>query len=145
MQSNIYELRKGMRWSLKRVSELAGIPVNTVWRMERGYGVTLRNAFRMAKLFGVTIYDLWNFVPVRSVVPQPNRGPSSVRKLRLEHRWRLRDLAEISRVSKSTLFHVEAGHTPTLENAVKIAAALGVSVYEIWEPPGAARKRAASK
>lgn len=145
MQSKIYEFRKGMRWSLERVSELAGIPVNTVWRMERGYGVTLRNAFRMAGLFGVTIYDLWNFAPARSVMPQPNRGQSSVRKLRLEHRWRLRDLAEISGVSKATLFHVEAGHTPTLENAVRIAAALGVSVYEIWGVPGTARKRAASE
>lgn len=113
--------------------------------MERGYGVTLRNAFRVAKVFRVTVYDLWNFVPARAAVARRKQGPVSVRKLRLEHRWRLRDLAEISGVSKATLFHVEAGHTPTLENAVKIAAALGVSVYQIWGPPSVARKRAASE
>lgn len=94
----------------------------------------------MAKVFGVTIYDLWNFVPARSVGAQRDQRPASLRKLRLERRWRLSDLAAVSGVSKATLFHVEAGHTPTLENAVKIAAALGVSVYQIWGPPGVPRK-----
>jgi DNA-binding XRE family transcriptional regulator len=32
------------------------------------------------------------------------------------------------------LFAIEKGQIPKLENAVKIAAALGVSVYQIWKP-----------
>jgi transcriptional regulator with XRE-family HTH domain len=139
LQSNIYEFRKRSRWTLSHLSHLSGIPVNTVWRMERGYGVTLRNAFRIAGAFGVTVYDLWNFASGSSAAARRKRDPVSVRQLRLEHRWRLSDLAQMAGVSKATLFGVEAGHTPTLENAVRIAAALGVSVYEIWRPSNVAR------
>jgi transcriptional regulator with XRE-family HTH domain len=138
LQSNIYEFRKRSKWTLRHLSQLSGIPVNTVWRMERGYGVTLRNAFRIAGAFGVTVYDLWNFTLGGSAAARRSKDFVSVRQLRLEHQWRLSDLAKIAGVSKATLFGVETGHTPTLENAFRIAAALGVSVYEIWNPSSVA-------
>jgi DNA-binding XRE family transcriptional regulator len=40
----------------------------------------------------------------------------------------------LSRIPTTTLFAIEKGQIPKLENAVKIAAALGVSVYQIWRP-----------
>jgi DNA-binding XRE family transcriptional regulator len=43
-------------------------------------------------------------------------------------------LAELSGVSKTTLCQIEKGHMPSLKNAVRIAAALDLSVYQIWNP-----------
>lgn len=107
--------------------------------MERGYGVTLRNAFKIARAFGVTLYELWNVeAPVSATRGQ--QGATSVRKLRLERGWHFGQFAKISGVSKATLFDVEGGHTPTLENAVRIANALGVSIYDIWRPSRVTRK-----
>ena len=125
-------------WSLKKLSELSGIPVNTVWRMEREYGVTLRNAYKIAGTFQLTIYELWSIPSSGAVGPKLKAGKlttETVHELRLKRRWRLHDLAEVSGVSKATLVHVENGHIPTLRNAVRIAAALGVSVYQIWNIP----------
>ena len=139
MQSKIYEFRKRKHWTLEKLSQLTGIPVNTVWRMERGYGVTLKNAFIMAQIFEVTVYDLWDIVPAG--IPPRIAGPvHSIRKLRRNRRWALDDLAKASGVSKSTLSVAESGHTPTLENAAKIAASLGVSIYQIWKTSPAVRK-----
>jgi transcriptional regulator with XRE-family HTH domain len=134
LKCKIYDLRKQNKWSLKQLAQLSGIPLNTVWRMERGYGATLRNAYRIANVLGVTIYDLWS-IPPSGAALGPNKEPaSSVRELRRQRHWRLSDLAKLVGVAKSTLFQIENGHTPTLGNAVKIAAALNVSVYHIWKP-----------
>jgi transcriptional regulator with XRE-family HTH domain len=134
LKCKIYDLRKQNKWSLKDLAQLSGIPLNTVWRMERGYGATLRNAYRIANVFGVTIYDLWS-IPPSGAALGPNKEPAiSIRELRRQRHWRLSDLAKLAEISKSTLFQIENGHTPTLGNAVKIAAALGVSVYQIWKP-----------
>lgn len=134
LQSKIYEFRKHKRWTLKKLSYLSGIPLNTVWRMEKGYGVTLRNAFTLANIFRVTIYDLWDIVPAGGPAPRAAKTTISLRKLRLDRGWGLVQLAKSSGVSKTTIFGVENGHAPTLENAARIAAALGVSVYDIWKP-----------
>jgi len=139
--SKIYEFRKRKRWTLKRLSKLSGIPLNTVWRMEKGYGVTLRNAFTIAAIFGLSVYDLWNIGPAGVSAGLFVHEPASIRKLRRRRRWGLRELANVSGVSKTTLSIVESGHTPTLENAAKIAAALNVSLYDIWKPPKALRKQ----
>lgn len=112
--------------------------------MERGYGVTLRNAFKIARAFAVTLYELWNVAPPGSAARR-QQGPTSVRKLRLERGWHLGELAKISGVSKATLFDVEGGHTPTLENAIRIANALGVSIYDIWRPSRVTHRRPSSK
>jgi transcriptional regulator with XRE-family HTH domain len=52
----------------------------------------------------------------------------------MQRHWRLRDLAQVSGVSKATLTYIEGGHIPTLRNAIRIATALDVSVYQIWSP-----------
>lgn len=126
-------MREQRNWSLQRLSIESGIPVNTLWRMESGYGVALRNAFKVADAFRLTIYEVWD-IPLREQ-PKPDArelAGNGVRELRLKHGWRLRDLAEASGVSKTTLAEIERGHMPTLKNAVRIASAFGVSVYAIW-------------
>lgn len=113
--------------------------------MEKGYGVTLRNAFTMAAIFGASVYDLWDIVPAGVSAVMFGNDAISIRKLRRKQHWGLRELAKASGVSKTTLSIVESGHTPTLENAANIAAALNVSVYDIWKPPRRNRKLASSK
>lgn len=102
--------------------------------MERGYGVSLRNAYKVAGAFQLTIYELWSIPSTGSTGNASEIRPKTVRELRMQRHWRLRDLAEVSGVSKTTLTYIEAGHIPTLRNAVRIATALGVSVYQIWRP-----------
>jgi transcriptional regulator with XRE-family HTH domain len=143
--SRVYEFRIRKRWTLKRLSQLSGVPLNTIWRMERGYGLTLRNAFSIAAIFGLSVYDLWDIVPAGASAGMFVKDVTSIRRLRLRRHWRLRQLAKASGVSMTTLFAAESGHTPTLENAAKIAAALNVSVYDIWKPPRLNRKLASSK
>jgi transcriptional regulator with XRE-family HTH domain len=70
---------------------------------------------------------------------------TSLRRLRRRRKLGLRELARASGVSTSTLSIAENGHTPTLENAAKIAAALGVSVYHIWEPKPSRAKKSQKK
>jgi len=102
--------------------------------MERGSGTSVTNAYKVAAAFQVTVYELWSFPP-SGTIPVPNEADvSSVTELRLKRGWRLRDLAELSRVPPTTLFGIEKGQIPKLENAVRIAAALDVSVYQIWRP-----------
>jgi DNA-binding XRE family transcriptional regulator len=113
--------------------------------MEKGYGVTLRNAFKIAAIFGISIYDLWNIAPAGPSAGVFANDAISIRQLRRKQHWGLRELAKASGVSKTTLSIVESGHTPTLENAARIAAALNVSVYDIWKPPRRNRKLASSK
>ena len=134
VKSKIYELRKEKKWSLKQLSALSGVPYNAIWRMERGYGTSVMNAYKVAAAFQLTVYELW-FIPPSGTIPVPNEADaSSVTELRLKRGWRLRELAELSRIPPSTLFAIERGQIPKLENAVRIAAALGVSLYQIWKP-----------
>lgn len=134
LRSKIYELRKERKWTLKHLSALSGVPYNTIWRMERGSGTSVTNAYKVAAAFQLTVYELWSISPV-GTIPLPNEADvSSVTELRLTRGWRLRDLAELSRIPTTTLFAIEKGQIPKLEIAVRIAAALGVSVYQIWKP-----------
>jgi transcriptional regulator with XRE-family HTH domain len=134
LRSKIYELRKERKWTLKHLSALSGVPYNTIWRMEGGSGTTVTNAYKVATAFQLTVYELWS-IPPGWTIPLPNESDvSSVTELRLKRGWRLRDLAELSRIPTTTLFAIEKGQIPKLENAVRIAAALGVSVYQIWKP-----------
>jgi transcriptional regulator with XRE-family HTH domain len=134
LRSKIYELRKERKWTLKHLSALSGVPYNTIWRMERGSGTAVTNAYKVAGAFHLTVYELWS-IPPSDAIPVPNEADvSSLTELRLRRSWRLRDLAESSRIPTTTLFAIEKGQIPKLENAVRIAAALGVSVYQIWKP-----------
>jgi DNA-binding XRE family transcriptional regulator len=104
--------------------------------MERGYGTSLINAFKVANAFQLTIYDIW-VIPSENADQQTRArvegGVRTVRELRLKQRWLLRDLSRISGVSKTTLARIEDGHVPSLRNAAQIAAAFGVSIYQLWE------------
>jgi transcriptional regulator with XRE-family HTH domain len=134
LRSNIYELRKERKWTLKHLSALSGVPYNTIWRIERGSGTSVTNAYKVAAAFQLTVYELWS-IPPSGTIPFPNEADvSSVTELRLQRGWRLRDLAELSRIPTTTLFAIEKGQIPKLENAVRIAAALDLSVYQIWKP-----------
>lgn len=134
LRSKIYELRKERKWTLKHLSALSGVPYNTIWRMERGSGTAVTNAYKVAGAFQLTVYELWS-IPPSGAIPVPNEADvSSLTELRLRRSWRLRDLAELSRIPTTTLFAIEKGQIPKLENAVRIAAALGVSVDQIWKP-----------
>jgi transcriptional regulator with XRE-family HTH domain len=133
LRSKIYELRKERKWTLKGLSALSGVPYNTIWRIERGSGTSITNAYNVAAAFQLTVYDLWA-IPPSGTIPFANEvDVFSVTELRLKRGWRLRDLAELSRVSTTTLFAIEKGQIPKLESAFRIAGALGVSVYQIWK------------
>lgn len=123
LKSKIYDFRKRNKWTLKELSRLSGVPFNTVWRMERGHGTTLRTAYKVASAFQLTIYEMWSIPPSGDAPDTHWKDVSSVAELRLQRGWRLHDLSELSGVSKTTLFHIEKGHMPTLKNAVRIAAA----------------------
>lgn len=135
LQNKIREFRKRKHWTLHKLSQVSGIPPITVWRIERGHAVTLRNAFAIAAIFEVSVYDLWDIAPPGASAGMFVKDLTSIRKLRLKGGWGLKELAAASGVSKTTISVAESGHRPTLENAAKIAAALNVSVYDLWKPP----------
>lgn len=86
-------------------------------------------------MFGASVYDVWDIVPGGASAGMFVNDLTSIRKLRLRRGWGLRELAKASGVSTTTLSVAESGHDPSLENAAKVAAALNVSVYDIWKPP----------
>jgi transcriptional regulator with XRE-family HTH domain len=134
LRSKIHELRKEKKWTLKQLSALSGVRYNTIWRMERGSGTSVTNAYKVAAAFQLTVYELWSIPPGGTIPVLDEADVSSVTELRLKRGWRLRDLAELSKVPPTTLFGIEKGQIPKLETAVRIAAVLGVSVYQIWKP-----------
>lgn len=132
MKNSIRDLRKQNRWTLKKLAKMSGIPYNTIWRMERGRGTQLENAYKVATAFHVTVYELYPTLSTGDISVVKGGEVHSVRELRLKRHWGLRDLAEASGVSSTTLCYVEKGYIPKVDKAIKIAAALGVSVYQIW-------------
>jgi DNA-binding XRE family transcriptional regulator len=105
--------------------------------MESGGGATLRNALRIADAFQLSVYEVWETPSPAETELNNNRrcanAPAlTVHELREELGWRLYDVSSVSGVSITTVASVEKGHLPTLNNAMCIAAALGVSVHEIW-------------
>lgn len=134
LNNGIRELRKKNRWTLKKLAQMCGVPYNTVWRMERGLGGRLDKAYKVAAAFQVTIYELYPLLPNKMILVAMRTDVHSVRELRLNHNWSLRELARASGVSSTTLCHIENGFIPKVDKAIKIADALGVSVYEIWKP-----------
>lgn len=130
-------LREQRNWTLKRLAETAGVPLNTAWRLEKGRGPVLANAVKVANAFGLTVYAVWN-IPGPQIIPwvaPATEKRNRLRTLRLERGWTLDELAQRSHVSKSTIAQIERDRGPTLNNAVRIAAAFGVSVYDIWAIP----------
>src|SRR5579863_5410855 len=59
LRNRIRQLRRERKWSLRRLSELSGVAVNTICRMESGGGTTLRNALRIATTFQLSVYEIW--------------------------------------------------------------------------------------
>lgn len=122
---------------MKTLANVAGIPLNTAWRLERGRAPVLANAVKVANAFGLTVYEVWN-IPGPHIIPwvAPVREKrNKLRALRLDRGWTLDELAKRSRVSKSALAQIERDRGPTLGSAVCIAAAFGLSVYDIWSIP----------
>jgi DNA-binding XRE family transcriptional regulator len=104
--------------------------------MESGRGTTLRSALRIAAAFELSVYEIWE-TSSSSQSGSKNReranGPAlTVHELRADRGWRLYDLSNASGVSMSTVASLEKGRLPTLNNALRIASAFGVSVHEIW-------------
>lgn len=135
--NKIRTLREQRNWTLKKLAETAGVPLNTAWRLEKGRGPTLSNAVKVAGAFGLTVYEVWN-IPGPHIIPwlaPATEKANKLRALRLERDWTLDEFAKRSRVSRSTIAQVERSKGPTLNNAVRLAAAFGVSVYDIWSFP----------
>jgi transcriptional regulator with XRE-family HTH domain len=135
--NKIRSLREQRSWTLKRLAREAGVPLNTAWRLEAGRGAVLANAVKVAGAFQLSVYEVWD-IPGPRVIPwvtPAQEKRNNLRSLRLERQWTLDDLAQRSHVARSTIAQIERGQGPTLRNAVMIAAAFGVSVYEIWSIP----------
>jgi DNA-binding XRE family transcriptional regulator len=107
--------------------------------MESGSGTTLRNALQIAAAFQLSVYEVWETDAPSETTSKNGIGANapalSVRGLRAKRRWRLYDLSNVSGVSMSTVASVEKGRLPTLNNALRIASAFGVSMHEIWRLP----------
>lgn len=107
--------------------------------MERGGGTTLQNALRIGDAFQLSVYEIWETVAPSETESRKgivrNEESLSVRGLRAKRGWRLYDLSNVSGVSMTTVASVEKGRLPTLNNALRIASAFGVSVHEIWRLP----------
>jgi DNA-binding XRE family transcriptional regulator len=109
--------------------------MNALWRMEKGSFPMLEKWFRLAKAFQLTIYDLWDVPAPLGCAPSyvallPNT--MKIRALRDAQGWHLADLSKLTGIPQSTLSQIERGGLPSLKNAVRIAAALGASVDELW-------------
>jgi transcriptional regulator with XRE-family HTH domain len=125
-------VRKQKKWTLKQLAKVSGVPYNSIWRMERGDAPGLVFAYKVADALQTTVYELWGIPPSGHEMGNAKTKQFSVREFRKNRGWPLDILSELSGVSKSTIFSVEEGHTPTLATAVRIAAALGLSVYQLW-------------
>jgi transcriptional regulator with XRE-family HTH domain len=135
LTNRIRYLRREREWTLRKLSEISGISMNALWRMEKGGLPMLPRAFQIAKAFQLTIYDLWDVpAPVGCAPSYVALLPNTlkIRALRDAQGWQLADLAKLTCIPKSTLSQIERGALPSLKNAVRIAAALGASVDELW-------------
>jgi transcriptional regulator with XRE-family HTH domain len=67
--------------------------------------------------------------------PKVYRPVSQVRSFRKQRKWTLKKLSKMSGVSISSIWHMEAGNSPKLANAYKVARALEATVYKLWNVP----------
>jgi transcriptional regulator with XRE-family HTH domain len=139
LTNRIRHVRRERKWSLRRLSEISRIPINALWRMEKGGLPMLDRAFQLASAFQITIYEVWN-IPDRDTFTPPYLAllPDriKIRAARNAQGWTLRDLAKAAGIAMSTLSQIERGSSPNLGNAVRIAVALGVPVHKLWTIPG---------
>lgn len=134
LRSRIQAHRKKKNWTIRRLSAISGVAYKLVWDMEHGFRPRLTNAYKVASAFGLTVYELWDI---------PHSGPdvdavefeSDLRGQREARGWSLDTFAAMSGVPKNTIYRIENGQVPNLASAARIAAALGVSVYQLWKPP----------
>jgi DNA-binding XRE family transcriptional regulator len=105
--------------------------------LEQGRGAVLANAIKLADAFQLTVYELFD-IPGPVIVPWLSRAvekTNQLRSLRVERGWTLDELAKRALVPRSTIAQIERGLGPSLNNGVRIAAALGVTVYDVWSIP----------
>lgn len=93
----------------------------------------MKDAYRVARAFGLTVYELWGIAPAGQPVSTTDAETLSLLELRNKCGWSLDTLRELSGVPISTLSRVERGQEPHLDSAFRIAAALSVSVYQVWQ------------
>jgi transcriptional regulator with XRE-family HTH domain len=132
--NRIRALRKQKNWTVKRLAEISGVPYKPVWRIDRGDNPKLQNAYKVASAFQLTVYELWGIAPTGKSGQEAESKILSMRELREKRGWSFDRLRNLSSVKKNTLYRVENGQEPSLESAVRIAAAFGVSVYQMWKP-----------
>src|ERR1700685_2955791 len=98
----IRQLRGERRWTLRTLSQLSGVALNTICRMESGGGTTLRNALRIAGVLELSVYEVWETSAPSEIDSKNRRVANSasftVYELRAERGWRLYDLSNISGV-----------------------------------------------
>lgn len=70
---------------------------------------------------------------------------NKIRKLRLKHGWNVAELALKARVTRPTIYSLEAGHPPTLQVAFQIAGVFGLRIEDVFSPDKTAGRRASPK
>ena len=134
LRSRIQTYRKQKNWTIRRLSAISGVAYKLVWDMEHGRTPRLTNAYKVASAFELTVYELWEIPCSAPEVDAAKFEFAALRDQREARQWSLDTLAEMSGVPKNTIYRIENGQVPSLESAVRIAAALEVSVYQLWKP-----------
>lgn len=134
LENQVRSFRKQRKWTLKKLSELSGVPHPSIWRMEKGDVPKLINAYKVAHALQVTVYKIWNISLGEQSLQRGNPEALTVHELRNKQGWSLDTFSQLTGVSRTTLYEVEDGRIPNLEVAFRIAAAFRVSVYQLWKP-----------
>jgi transcriptional regulator with XRE-family HTH domain len=144
LNNTIRHLRDERNWTLRHLERISGIPINALWRIEKGSLPMLDKAFRLARAFQLTIYDLWDIpVPATPAPPYISLLPDKlkIRAFRNARGWHLKDLARATAIPSSTLSEIERGANPNLKNAASIAITLGLSIHDLWVTSPVPRRR----
>lgn len=132
--SQVRSFRKQRKWTLKRLSEKSGVAVASIYHMEAGDVPKLINAYRVGRSLQATVYKLWSIPLSGQALRRTKTEALTVYELRKRQGWSLDTFSQVSGISRTTLHDIEGGRIPTLEAAFRIAAALHVSVYQLWKP-----------
>lgn len=132
LTNRIRELRRERKWTLLRLSTKSGISVRILHRIEHGGIPKLAMALQLAHVFKLTVYEIWCIpTPPTAEVTHPGFERIRVAALRQARNLSIADLATLAGIRKATLYEFERGWLPNLHNALRVAAALQVSVHEL--------------
>lgn len=126
-------LREQRNWTARKLATLSGLSYNIVWRMNQGGRPKLKDAYRVARAFELTVYEVWGMPTTGHPVSTTGAETLPLLERRGECGWSLDTLAELSGVPTTTISRIERGQEPHLDSAFRIAAVLGVSVYQVWQ------------